>query len=248
MHRTLVATCCLLAVPALAKPLIVQVSAANAGCRYDLALNGVPLTKGETSDVFSLPVNPWLQGQDNALEASVTAKADTCRLELTVVEVDQGAGRTRELVTGAVDAKAKTATLPFASAVDALSAWKAAAPWKDQAALRAYAVQLVNLARAGKADAWLEEVAPKVDQLAAAFRADRAVLVAAEREGLKDFAKVLPPLAAKDVVVEPLLDGRLWRLRNPAHPRALFVVKQGDEVRAMEIVVGAVDGKLRVVR
>lgn len=241
--RTALVLTLLLAAAASAQPIIVQLTLSNGGCRYDLSLNGVPLTKADTSDGFTTPINGWLAGASNTIEVQVAPTEGTnCRLEIEVTEAQ------KPVAKGSVDAKAKALKLELASSVDALGPWLAARPFGDEKALKAYAVKLAGLVRSGQVDAWVKEAAPKYAELSKAFGVDAALLSSSERRALLDFKKVLPVFPPSEVVVEPLLGGRLHRLRWSKHPSALFHVKAKDEERTFDVVVGAVDGALKVVR
>lgn len=246
--RTLAMMTMLGASAANAGPLIVQLTVSNGGCRYELSLNGVVLAKADTSDGANQPINGWLHGASNALEVSVTPRESACRLEVTVTEVDPAAKRSKELARGTVDEKGKALTLEFGSSIDALRELPAAAPATDEKALRAYAVKLAGMVRAGKSSAFVKEAAPKYAQLARAFGVEPGMLSSSEATALQDFKKVLPALGPAQVVIEPLLGGRLHRLRHAKHPNALFVLGPAGEERTFEVIVGVVDGALKVVR
>jgi len=240
----------LLPAAAWAKPTVVTLSLSDSGCRYTVTLNGVDLVHDEDADIFTMPVNPWLAGKDNTVDLTVkpVKGKKECEAQLKVEEMDRANWRTHVLALGKVDGKTGKASFSFESRIDALTAWKKAAPFKDEKALKAYAVKLADLARTGKWDLWLVEARPKYEELAKAFEAPRAALMEADQNAFSGFEEILPPLKASQVVLEPILDGRLWRLRIKKHETSLFVVQQGDTEEAMEIIVGQVDGELRVVR
>lgn len=243
MKNVLAAVIALSPLAAAAAPVIVQLTVSNAGCKFDLAVNGVPLAKDDTSDGLTQPINMWLKGAGNAVELKVAPKEKACRLEAKVSEGE------RELSKAdASGDKPTTLKLDFDSKIDALGPWLAAEPLKDEKALKAYAVKLADLVRAGQGDAFVKEAAPKYAELAKAFGVEPAMLSGAEKQALQDFKKVLPKLTAADVVAEPLLGGRLFRLRHAKHKSALFVVKSADSERSFDVVVGGSGGALKVVR
>jgi hypothetical protein len=127
-----------------------------------------------------------------------------------------------------------------------------APPIADSDALRDYAMVLRDLLRAGDLDRLAAELAPKVAAYALAYDHDAGAIDASLRALLRNdyFARgVDTSFERADVELVSSAGGRLWELCRPGGKPFIQTPADADgSTMQMAVVVGCVDGALRVLR
>lgn len=125
-------------------------------------------------------------------------------------------------------------------------------PYGNEGALRAYAIVLRDLVRAGDVAGLVREMEPKVLAYAEAYNDDPGRIRDSLAETLRD--RVFPAgptteFEAADVKLESLAGGRLWELRKPdGRPLVSTEPDEHGGTYQIPILVAEADGGLKVVR
>jgi hypothetical protein len=249
-------------------------------CRADVRLNGFPLgvvvAAGEHLAGFSPPVNPYLAGKRNLLEAEIsTAEGpdgavpfERAELQLVVRRfekgdiVEPGAGdvvsryvlegeRKKEIEDGRAQAPVRISHRFETKGADLSADLLDARPHADVEALRDYAMKLRGLMAARDDGGLLVEHEPKVRAWAAAYEEPYDRLAASMGNGLRAFFGDGPDLAfaREDVELRPWCGSRIWELRRKGDLPLLRSGPLADGGRThLDVFVAPRNGTLRIVR
>ena len=221
---------------------IYQLSVESSSCVYSAELNGFPLTSAHEDQDVSVPLNLYLIGSSNQLK--ISHKGEKCILKITVFK------QTQETRTRIYEAKgARTARLShtFDTQVNAFHRWARSVPYTNQQSLKTFAIRLVKLLSSAQHQEYLSLSAPKLRDYADAFGYPLSVFEESLKTSLKIFEGA-PLLSREEVTLEPLLGGRLWRLKGSPKHQHLVKIKRDDEELSLEVIVGSLRGELRIVR
>ena len=221
---------------------IYQLSVESSSCVYSAELNGFPLTSAHEDQDVSVPLNLYLIGPSNQLK--VSHKGERCALKVTVFKQTQDA-RTR--IYEVKGAKASSLSHTFDTQVNVFQRWTRSKPYTNQQDLKTFATRLVKLLSSAQYQEYLSLSAPKLRDYADAFGYPLSVFEESLKTSLKTFEGA-PLLRRDEVTLEPLLGGRLWRLKGSPKHQHLVKIKRDDEELSLEVIVGSLGGELRIVR
>jgi len=224
-------------------PPIYHLAFQGTGCTYSAQLNDYPVAAKDTSDHFGQPVNLLLVGSGNRLV--VTTEGTRCALNVSVNQIHRQAGTSKSLVSAKLTGVA-TQTYTFDSQIKPLTRWLATTPFRDDAGLRQFAIDLMALAIKPDQAKFKPLFTTKALEYHQAYGLPLPDLMQSMFRTLSELGSA-KPLTVADIELDPILGGRLWRLRARGQSAAFFSVKVDDELRQLSVVVGRVDGKWVVV-
>ncbi len=245
-------------------------------CVLEAKLNGFPVAMVQAGNEFAPPINSHLIGSANLLELTLhDPSGKATRSDLATMEVDVSVrryenggivepGGGEEVVRLPLDAalreqaRDEPVQLPLTISVrfdnDGPSFRKRivnAPPLSNREALLDYAMKLRDIFAQQNMAAFIEEMAPKrQDYAAAAYISDDQLLAQMKRELPEAFAPGFKlDFDRHDIEVLSWCEGRVWELcRKPRQPLIESQSANDGEVYCFPIFVGETNAQLRVVR
>jgi len=229
-------------------------------CTVKCFVNGFPVyeTSGEGEMSNQVPINVYLvKGKENRLDIWMKpltgqgkVQASTYRYGNSDVVSTDDAQNDRDVFTVQSADGVKEQTFYFGNDIFDFSAILVDAPVIDEEnELNAYAAQLLDIIGRKAVKELVAEMEPKVRDYAVGFSSPEAPIRMSLEEQLATLLsdEKLDVPSIENVVLIPYCDRRVWALREkPDQP--LIHISDNGSIMSLEIYVGTVDGRLRIVR